>query len=465
MSVINEALQKLEDERSKRARLDFAGEYLEAPLLEAPSSSASGRLLWMVLGGSVVGGVVWIWTVTGGQWSLPVVTFVPPPAIVATVPVVEPAEPVVTLPVPAEVPSVVESVTPLPASADGRSVSGPVVTLPVAALAASVAEPVVSTPVPPPVLPWLAPVWVRSAASLMRHGDRAGALQGWSQGLAKLSPKDAVIVLPPSVTNTAAVALYRRLSVQYPALLVQDNGLLRVLLVPDVAELSDVLADLRTYLKRRTLMATTVAAWRAEQDVVKVTPPAAPVALPVAAVTSTVQTASALVASESVSGVQGTANSSAAEILRRFTAVERMLSQGQFDAALTTVGQVEAEVGETWQTSYLKGTAAQGLRRWDVAIQALTKAHQLNPTSMKVLLNRAICLQEMGKHEQALLDLRQAIVLSPTTPELVANSAYSLDALGRPADALVQYQKFLEMTSGRDDYAKLRAWASKRVAR
>jgi tetratricopeptide (TPR) repeat protein len=297
----------------------------------------------------------------------------------------------------------------------------------------------------------------------MSNGDRAGALQGWSQGLAKLLPKDALIVLPPSVTNAAAVALYRRLSVQYPALLAQDNGSLRVLLVPDASELNDVLADLRTFLKRRSLMATTVAAWRAEQEMVKQVAPA--VVVPSASVASPLQSASALVVPEPVNGAQGTANSSAAEILRRFTAVERMLSQGQFDAALKNVGQVEAEVGETWQTSYLKGTAAQGLRRWEDAIQALTRAHQLNPASMKVLLNRAICLQEMGKHELALQDLRQALVLSPTTPELVANSAYSLDALGRPAEALVQYQNFLEMTAGRDDYTKLRAWASKRVMR
>jgi tetratricopeptide (TPR) repeat protein len=307
----------------------------------------------------------------------------------------------------------------------------------------------------------------------MSRGDRAGALQSWSQGLAKLSPKDALIVLPASASDTAAVALYRSLSGQFPALLAQDNGALRVLLIPDAGEVSELVADLRTQLKRKALKATTVAAWRAEIDVLKLAkstvavPVTSAAAVPVqpTAVAKPQRPVAPLIELESVSGAQGTANSSAAEILRRFTAVERMLSQGQFDAALTTVGQVEAEVGETWQTSYLKGTAAQGLRRWDEAIVALTRAHQQNPASMKVLLNRAICLQEVGKHEAALDDLRQGTALSPSTPELVANSAYSLDALGRPADALVQYQKFLEMTAGRDEYAKLRAWASKRVAR
>lgn len=298
----------------------------------------------------------------------------------------------------------------------------------------------------------------------MSRGDRAGALQGWSQGLARLSPKEALIVLPPSASDNAALSLYRSLSGQFPALLALDNGSLRVLLVPDAGEVSEVLADLRTHLKRRALRATTVAAWRAEPEVPKLSQPPAMVRVP-PAVSMPAQSASAAIQPESAGSAQGMANSSAAEILRRFNDVERALSQGQFDAVMNSVGQLEAELGETWQTSYFKGTAAQGLRRWDDAIAALTRANQLNPSSVKVLLNRAICLQEIGKHEAALADLRQATVLSPNTPELVANSAYSLDALGRPADALAQYQKFLEMTDGREEYVKLRAWAKKRVAR
>jgi tetratricopeptide (TPR) repeat protein len=373
-----------------------------------------------------------------------------PAAVVAAVPVVETVTTVATVPA---VPAVA---APVP--------SQPVATLPVAPLQVA-PLPVTPLPAPPPVLAWQSPAWVRSAGVLMSRGDRAGALQSWSQGLAKLSPKDALIVLPASASDTAAVTLYRSLSGQFPAVLAQDNSALRVLLVPDPGEVSDVLADLRKQLKRKALATMTVAAWRAEFDVLKVAKPTAAVPVQPAVVAMAQRQAPPLVELESVSSAQGTANSSAAEILRRFTAVERMLSQGQFDSALTAVGQVEAELGETWQTSYLKGTAAQGLRRWDDAIAALTRAHQQNPASMKVLLNRAICLQEIGKHEGALDDLRQATALSPGTPELVANSAYSLDALGRPAEALLQYQKFLEMTAGRDEYTKLRAWASKRVAR
>ncbi|NQW80127.1 MAG: hypothetical protein HQ445_03020 [Polaromonas sp.] len=471
MSVIDEALRKLEDERSQQAHQDRGSEYMAAPRSAAPSTSNISRLLWMVLGGGVVAVAVWTWVETGRlQWALPEAKVAPvlavPPAVAAApiaaatpIAAVVPAVPVVEA-VPS-VPTVPEVAAPVP--------SQPVATVPVLAVSRSVAGAVVKLPVAPPVLAWQSPAWVRSAGALMSRGDKAGALQSWSQGLAKLSPKDALIVLPASASDTAAVNLYRSLSGQFPALLAPDNGTLRVLLSPDAAEVSDVIADLRMQLKRKSLVVTTVASWRAEHDVLKLAKSSAavPVVAPVqpAAVALRQRPVSALIELESVSGAQGTAHSSAAEILRRFTAVGRMLSEGQFEAALNAVGQVEAELGETWQTSYLKGTAAQGLRRWDDAIVALTRAHQQNPASMKVLLNRAICLQEIGKHEAALDDLRQASALSPDTPELVANSAYSLDALGRPADALVQYQKFLEMTAGRDEYSKLRAWASKRVTR
>lgn len=217
MSVINEALKKLEDERSQRTRQDN-GEYLAAPVFVARSTSLLSRLLWMMLGGVVVGVGVWTWT--GSQWTFQLTALASPPAIVAPVPVVVPTQPTVILPVSSEDASVAGPVVPLPNPVVEPT---PAVILPVSAAAPSVAGPNVALPLAPPLLPWLAPVWVRNAATVMSQGDRAAALQGWSQGLAKLSPKDGLIVLPASMSNPAAVALYRRLSGQFPALLALDK--------------------------------------------------------------------------------------------------------------------------------------------------------------------------------------------------------------------------------------------------
>jgi tetratricopeptide (TPR) repeat protein len=141
--------------------------------------------------------------------------------------------------------------------------------------------------------------------------------------------------------------------------------------------------------------------------------------------------------------------------LRRFADVESLTSQGKFDAALAAVIAVEAEVGETWQTRYLKGLADKGLRRWDDSIAAFNRAHQINPGSVKVL---------MGNHEAALLDLQLSRVLVPNLPDIAFNTGYSLEALGRKEEALREYNRFLEMTSKRQEYERMRNWVAKRVA-
>ncbi len=74
MSVIDEALRKLEDERNQQARQDSGGAYMAAPRVEAPSTSNISRLLWMVLGGGVVAAVVLTWVGTGSQPTAPVAT-------------------------------------------------------------------------------------------------------------------------------------------------------------------------------------------------------------------------------------------------------------------------------------------------------------------------------------------------------------------------------------------------------
>jgi general secretion pathway protein A len=167
---------------------------------------------------------------------------------------------------------------------------------------------------------------------------------------------------------------------------------------------------------------------------------------------------------ESPRTAQGSVVSSAAAILRRFADVESLTSQGKFDAALAAVIAVEAEVGETWQTRYLKGLADKGLRRWDDSIAAFNRAHQINPGSVKVLMGRAIAQQELGNHEAALLDLQLSRVLVPNLPDIAFNTGYSLEALGRKEEALREYNRFLEMTSKRQEYERMRNWVAKRVA-
>ena len=329
----------------------------------------------------------------------------------------------------------------------------------------------------------------------MVKNDLTGAIRVWSTGLDQLPTAHPLVILPPSTSRAATLSLYRSLAGRYPAILVEEGrpgeSLLGVVLVPERNELAELMTDLRTRLQRKALNATTVMDWRATRkgSKEKGVPLAAPGPMSVAPVkvvddaaitlanaekrtekekaSSPVTAVTAVSAAEDLDptrSVQGSAVSSADAILRQFTRVERLISQAQFEVALDAVNQVESDVGETWQTRYLKGTASQGLSRWDDAISALTRAHQLNPSSVKVLIARAICLQELGNHAAALDDLRLARALNPDMPEIALNAGYSLDALGRRNDAIREYKKYLEVTANRNEYAKVRAWVVKRVA-
>ena len=326
----------------------------------------------------------------------------------------------------------------------------------------------------------------------MAKNDVAGAVRVWSAGLAQLPASAPLVVLPPSASRASALALYASLAGRYPVVVLEQGPSgeqqWRVMVVPERQEAGELVRALRAALQRKTLAATTALAWRTalagspEPSLPQAAGPAAApgtvsaglndAALAVAntgkAKEKAGSSAAAGTAAEELDparSVQGSAVSSADAVLRRFTSVERLVAKGQFEAALQALAHVEADVGETWQTRYLHGAAAKGLGRWDEAIAALTRAHQLNALSVKVLLERAICRQELGNHAGALDDLSLARTLNPEMPEIVLNTGYSLEALGRRSEAGREYKAYLDMTAHRQEYAKMRAWVAKRLAR
>ena len=470
MSIIEQALRKLE--LSHWNEQQVASEYLKPTRVVAPGGRNFTGPIWLAAGSLVVTAVVvfvsWPYLSSGKYF-----------------------------------------VSSMPSNNDksARSVELPLpksVSAPVPALAANATLPdqsrgqgqvTVSTQKSPRVvLDWNAATWIRDGAAAMVKNDVVGAMRVWSSGLEQLPGSYPLVILPQSASRASALVLYKSLAGRYPVVVVVEPGgpgeqQLGVMVVPERQEVAELMTDLRITLKRNSLATTTVMAWRTTQANKNKSLLLAPVPGTVSAalaagsneaalnvanagkpkekdkVGSPVSAATSEEDLDPARSVQGSAVSSADAILRRFTGVERLIAKGQFEAALDAVVQVESDVGETWQTRYLKGTAAKGLARWDEAISALTRAHQLNPLSVKVLLDRAICLQELGNHAAALDDLNSAGALNPHMPEIVLNAGYSLDALGRRSEALREYKLYLDMTANRNEYAKLRAWVVKRVAR
>lgn len=412
-----------------------------------------------------------------------------------------------------------------PAVSAGAVASGLLETAVVPAVDLVPARPLVPSAAPEAVAfsGWHTPPWVGRDPPGLQAGNATDVVQTWGDRM-DLAPKDhPLIAFPARWTRTSALALYRSLAGTYPTIMVaeysQGKRAWRVLVAPEPSELVGVLAALSSTQPADSLGATTVGAWRTNRDAARAAPvalappvatpaaapPAASLAAPPALATPPAPhppapvpkaDASIVPPARAVSGlpvsatalpqaaatplplkapavadhrpdptrlVEAFAVSSADAILRRFADVDRLLTQGKFDAALEESAKVEAEVGETWQTRYLSGKAAKGLQRWDEAVRSLTRANQLNPASSQVLLDRAICFQELGNHEAALTDLGRARAMAPNLPEVALNSGYSYDAQGRRDDAMREYRRFLELTSQREGYAKVRAWVARRV--
>lgn len=91
------------------------------------------------------------------------------------------------------------------------------------------------------------------------------------------------------------------------------------------------------------------------------------------------------------------------------------------------------------------GAALEGLRRFAEAVEAYTKAIQLNPRDKDSLVHRAGCCIEMGDFARALDDLNRALELDPKWVEALSSRAYVLEKTGQFNEALRGYKQALKL--------------------
>ena len=89
------------------------------------------------------------------------------------------------------------------------------------------------------------------------------------------------------------------------------------------------------------------------------------------------------------------------------------------------------------------GAALTGMKRFQEAINAYTKAIESNPSDEGTLLNRAICYRQMKQYDLALRDLDRALQLDPDWDWAFAQKGLVYEEIGQPKEALVNYDKAL----------------------
>jgi tetratricopeptide (TPR) repeat protein len=94
------------------------------------------------------------------------------------------------------------------------------------------------------------------------------------------------------------------------------------------------------------------------------------------------------------------------------------------------------------------GSALAGLKRYDEALQAYSKAIELNPADEGTLLNRAICYREAGQYDLALKDINRALELDPDWDWAFYRRGQIYEHLGEPDLAVRDYQQALHYNPG-----------------
>jgi predicted Zn-dependent protease len=93
----------------------------------------------------------------------------------------------------------------------------------------------------------------------------------------------------------------------------------------------------------------------------------------------------------------------------------------------------------------------------------LERALELQPNSVRVLLQRAIAAQESGQPVRAVDLLRRAKTIAPDNSAVWLNLGYSAELSNANDEAVAAYQRYLQLTNGRSGADSQRAYVGERL--
>jgi hypothetical protein len=116
-----------------------------------------------------------------------------------------------------------------------------------------------------------------------------------------------------------------------------------------------------------------------------------------------------------------------------------------------------------WEGYFVKGSVLLAGGRTREAEAPLERALELQPNSVRVLLQRAIAAQESGQPGRAVDLLRRAKSIAPDNPAVWLNLGYSAELSNANDEAVAAYQRYLLLTNGRSGADSQRAYVSERL--
>lgn len=153
-------------------------------------------------------------------------------------------------------------------------------------------------------------------------------------------------------------------------------------------------------------------------------------------------------------------------LLTLFTAFQKLQASKQAKPAEeTSTSTVSEEAKAQAETFKLQGNKAMGARSYQEAIDAYTKAIELNPTNAIYLSNRAAAYSSTREHEKAIADATQALTLDPNYSKAYSRLGLAHYALGNANASMDAYKKGLDIEGDKPSDAMKRGYetAKKRV--
>ncbi|WFD36994.1 Small glutamine-rich tetratricopeptide repeat-containing protein 2 [Malassezia cuniculi] len=92
-----------------------------------------------------------------------------------------------------------------------------------------------------------------------------------------------------------------------------------------------------------------------------------------------------------------------------------------------------------------EGNKFMSSKDYGAALDAYTKAIELNPTSPVFYSNRAAAYSQIGQHEEAIADARKAAEIDPKFGKAYSRLGHALFASGRYSEAVEAYEQGLEV--------------------
>jgi Flp pilus assembly protein TadD len=116
-----------------------------------------------------------------------------------------------------------------------------------------------------------------------------------------------------------------------------------------------------------------------------------------------------------------------------------------------------------WEGYFVKGSVLLAGGRTREAEAPLERALELQPNSVRVLLQRAIAAQESGQPVRAVDLLRRAKTIAPDNSAVWLNLGYSAELSNANDEAVAAYQRYLQLTNGRSGADSQRAYVGERL--